>query len=490
MIAAMAGVLAAFCVAAGIDWMWELSIVGLVAVVALGVLVGRATAPEADPRPGPARPPGAHARLRARALRTAGVAVAFGAILCVAVPMLAQSRLEESQAAAARATRRRRSTPPTRRARSSRGRRRPTCSLRCSRSRRGTSPRRTATSTRRSSATTRTGASGWSRRDSRRRPVLSQRAPEPAAGRAAESQVAALRGAPGSVQVLPQLRVKPAHPRRAWRLALLAVATLPALLGAAAAGRGRAPARDRAAGLRLHRHPLRPCARRRRPHGEARLPVARGSRRPIARPTSTRGSRGPALRLEPVRRAGPAGCRAGPRAAHHHRAGAAVGGARHGRPARHAHPDPAEFAAFGSAIAQRYSGTYAACRGCACSRRGTSPTRASSCLRRTRTAQPYSPHLYRAMVNAFSAAVHSVHKDNVVVAGAQFPFVIDRPGGTSIGPYASCATCCASPRTSARCRTAARRWRPTCGATTPTPPAAPRTARPTATRSRSATCAR
>ena len=60
--------------------------------------------------------------------------------------------------------------------------------------------------------------------------------------------------------------------------------------------------------------------------------------------------------------------------------------------------------------------------------------------------QPYTPQLYRAMVNAFSAAVHTVHADNVVIAGAQFPFVINRPGGTSIGPTASCATCCASPR--------------------------------------------
>ena len=49
--------------------------------------------------------------------------------------------------------------------------------------------------------------------------------------------------------------------------------------------------------------------------------------------------------------------------------------------------------------------------------------------------QPYTPQLYRAMVNSFSAAVHAVHKDNVVVAGAQFPFVINRPGGVSIGPY-------------------------------------------------------
>jgi len=110
LIAAMTAVLAAFCVAAGIDWMWELSIVGLVAVVALGMLVGRATAsggearpaPAGDGGPGAAPDRGAHARLRGRVLRTAGVAVTFGAILCVAVPMLAQSRLEESQAAAAR----------------------------------------------------------------------------------------------------------------------------------------------------------------------------------------------------------------------------------------------------------------------------------------------------------------------------------------------------------------------------------------------------
>ena len=105
LVAALAGVLAAFAVAAGIDWMWELSVVGLVALVALGMLVGRATAPAADgsPPPAPARAPSrGHALLRARALRTAGVAVALAAILCVAVPMLSQDRLDESRAAAAR----------------------------------------------------------------------------------------------------------------------------------------------------------------------------------------------------------------------------------------------------------------------------------------------------------------------------------------------------------------------------------------------------
>ncbi len=103
LIAALVGVLAAFALAAAIDWMWELTIVGLVAVVALGMLVGHATLPaeaagQAD-RPERARNP---RDLRARALRTAAVAVSLAAIMCAAVPMLAQERLEQSQAAAGR----------------------------------------------------------------------------------------------------------------------------------------------------------------------------------------------------------------------------------------------------------------------------------------------------------------------------------------------------------------------------------------------------
>jgi hypothetical protein len=102
MVAAMAGVLAAFAVAAGIDWMWELSVVGLVAVAALGILVGRATA-GSPPRTAAGRWRSAAARpLGARVLRTAGVAVALAAILCAAVPMLSQNRLDASQEAAAR----------------------------------------------------------------------------------------------------------------------------------------------------------------------------------------------------------------------------------------------------------------------------------------------------------------------------------------------------------------------------------------------------
>jgi O-antigen ligase len=101
LVAAMAGVLAAFVVAAGIDWMWELSIVGLVAMVALGILVGRATA--GSPRSAVGSRQSAVGRpLRRRMLRPAGVGVALAAVLFAAVPMLAQNRLEDSQAAVAR----------------------------------------------------------------------------------------------------------------------------------------------------------------------------------------------------------------------------------------------------------------------------------------------------------------------------------------------------------------------------------------------------
>ena len=86
-----------------------------------------------------------------------------------------------------------------------------------------------------------------------------------------------------------------------------------------------------------------------------------------------------------------------------------MGGARHGRPARHAHPDPAEFAAFGSAIAQRYSGTYAGLPRVRLFEAWNEPNASFFLSPPYANGQPYTPQLYRAMVNAFSAAVHTVH---------------------------------------------------------------------------------
>jgi hypothetical protein len=98
-------------------------------------------------------------------------------------------------------------------------------------------------------------------------------------------------------------------------------------------------------------------------------------------------------------------------------------------------PDPAEFAAFGAAVAQRYSGTYAGLPRVRIFEAWNEPNASFFLSPPFANGQPYTPHLYRAMVNSFSAAVHGVHKDNTVIAGALFPFVINRPGGVSIGPY-------------------------------------------------------
>lgn len=89
-IAALAGVVIAFCFGAGIDWIWQLTVVPAVAIVALAVLAGPATAPDAPPRPP-----------RRRALRVgARLAVVVAALVLVAaqvVPFLAQDDIRRSQ---------------------------------------------------------------------------------------------------------------------------------------------------------------------------------------------------------------------------------------------------------------------------------------------------------------------------------------------------------------------------------------------------------
>jgi O-antigen ligase len=97
--AATAGLVAAgvaYLVEAGVDWMWELTAVSVIAFLFLGLLAGPAT----DPRPS------VDARSRPRrgllALRAVAVTVSLAAILVAAVPLLAQTRIEDSQAAVRR----------------------------------------------------------------------------------------------------------------------------------------------------------------------------------------------------------------------------------------------------------------------------------------------------------------------------------------------------------------------------------------------------
>jgi len=94
-VAALLGLVAAFLFEAGIDWMWEVTVVSAVAMLALGLLVGPATEPELDaPLALQARP----ARDRPF-VRVAAAAIAFGLIIAEAIPLLATMEIRRSQEA-------------------------------------------------------------------------------------------------------------------------------------------------------------------------------------------------------------------------------------------------------------------------------------------------------------------------------------------------------------------------------------------------------
>jgi hypothetical protein len=102
--AVLAGVTAAFvayAVAAGVDWMWELTIVSVVACACLGLAVGPATAPAVRPRlaePGE-RPPSRYGRFGLGV----GALVAGWLLICaIAVPLLSGFKISTSQDAAGR----------------------------------------------------------------------------------------------------------------------------------------------------------------------------------------------------------------------------------------------------------------------------------------------------------------------------------------------------------------------------------------------------
>jgi hypothetical protein len=89
-IAALVGVAVAFGFAAAIDWIWQLTVIPVVAIVALALLAGPATATAT---------PGASGRrqLRPLAARAGVVAVALCLIAAQAVPFLAQDDIRRSQ---------------------------------------------------------------------------------------------------------------------------------------------------------------------------------------------------------------------------------------------------------------------------------------------------------------------------------------------------------------------------------------------------------
>ncbi len=101
-LAALVATLAGFAIAVGIDWMWELTVVAVVALICLALMTGPATAPAARvPSTADPRSDGTRRRLALWA-RAAVVAFAVLAICVEGILLLDQSRLHDSRAAAAR----------------------------------------------------------------------------------------------------------------------------------------------------------------------------------------------------------------------------------------------------------------------------------------------------------------------------------------------------------------------------------------------------
>jgi tetratricopeptide (TPR) repeat protein len=107
-VAALVATLAGFALAAAIDWMWELTVVAVVALLCLALLTGEATLPHVRRRDGDrdATSPQAPRRRRLPAgARAAVVAFAVVAICVEGVLLLSQARLDDSRAAAQRGDR-------------------------------------------------------------------------------------------------------------------------------------------------------------------------------------------------------------------------------------------------------------------------------------------------------------------------------------------------------------------------------------------------
>jgi hypothetical protein len=85
-------------------------------------------------------------------------------------------------------------------------------------------------------------------------------------------------------------------------------------------------------------------------------------------------------------------------------------------------PDPAAFGSFARAAATRYSGVYAALPRVRFWEAWNEPNISLYLIPQLDSGQPVSPGLYRQLLNAFAAAVHGIHADNVVITGGLAPF--------------------------------------------------------------------
>jgi hypothetical protein len=85
-------------------------------------------------------------------------------------------------------------------------------------------------------------------------------------------------------------------------------------------------------------------------------------------------------------------------------------------------PDAKAFAEFALAVARRYSGTFHGLPRVRYFQAWNEPNISLFMVPQLVDKKPFSPGLYRRMLNGFADAVHSVHADNVVVTAGLAPF--------------------------------------------------------------------
>jgi hypothetical protein len=85
-------------------------------------------------------------------------------------------------------------------------------------------------------------------------------------------------------------------------------------------------------------------------------------------------------------------------------------------------PDPTQFARFAHAVAERYSGRFAALPRVRYWQLWNEPNHFGFLTPQIENGALVSADQYRALVNAFADAVHSVNPDNMVIAGGLAPF--------------------------------------------------------------------
>ena len=104
-----------------------------------------------------------------------------------------------------------------------------------------------------------------------------------------------------------------------------------------------------------------------------------------------------------------------------------------GRPGTN-RPDPVELGNFAEAAARRYSGGFNGLPRVHTWEVWNEPNGSFFLYPQLNGNRAISPGIYRSMVNRFAAAVHRVHADNRVVAGALFPFSLAKPTVQAVGP--------------------------------------------------------